>query len=295
MWDSSCRESKMKHCSEQPVYRPAARGGFTLVEVVASILILSGILATTMVVMNRCVSAVVDQRNRERAFELARENLEFLLTSTQVKDGLEYGFDEINPEVQWQLAVEPFYEPVSNRMWIRAVSTAEYTDTKGEIQAIELEHWITGLTAQQIKMIQAQQKLESEFLDNFYGENETQRQELNRAFLEQKDLDVEAYDQFLDRQRQRKISYLKEYGSADEGYTAMLEELREEEDQFLIKLGVKWEEYQDFYTLYLGETNEYMSLQADQMSEEQTPAAGESSGDEVPSDLPPEILKMLEM
>lgn len=278
----------MRCCSEQFGFRrSAAGGGFTLIEVVAAVLILSGILATTMVVMNHCVCAAIDLRSHERAFELARENLETLLTSVKVKDRLEYGFDELNPGVQWQLAVEPFYEPISNRMWIRAVSSAEYTDSKGEVRTVELQHWITGLTADQIKQIQAQQKLEEEFLKNLYGEDETKRQELTKAFLEQEGLDTKAYEQFLARQREQKIAYLEDYGY-DDGYELFLEDLRQAEDRFLQNQGVNWKKYQDFYRMYLGETDAYMN--------EQAGGTDASRFDrEIPDDLPPEIRGLLEM
>ena len=264
-------------------------------------LILSSILATTLVVMNRCIEAVIDLRSRERAFELARENLELLLTGTKVQDSLEYGFDELNPDIQWQLAVEPFYEPVSNRMWIRAVSSAEYTDSKGEIQTLELEHWITGLNAQQIKMIQAQQKLEEEFLKNLYGEEEAQRQELTKAFLEKKDLDVKAYEQLLARHRDQKLAYLREYGYDDQ-YEAFLEELKLEEDRFLVKQGIDWQEYQDFYNRYLGQAAELIDEQTARRSQEpqDTPDTAETDAGprpqespDLPGDLPPDVREML--
>lgn len=236
----------MKCCSKQPALRGrSARGGFTLIEVAAAILILSSILATTLVVMNNCVGGAIDLRNQSRAFELARENLEFLLTANQCKENLEYGFDEINPEVQWQLSVEPFYEPISNRMWIRAVSSAEYVDSKGERQTVELQHWLTGLTARQIQMIQAQQKLEEDFLDSLYTEEEKERQALTKAYLQERGLDVEIYEQLLARQRNQIIAYLDEHG-IDAGYLTYLDQLRQEADWLLVDLGVDWEDYQNY-------------------------------------------------
>lgn len=272
----------MNWSSEQPGRRrPRARGGFTLIEVAAAVLIIAGICATTLVVMNRCVEAAINLRNRERAFELARENLEFLLTGLKAREGMEYGFDEVNPEVQWQIAVEPFYEPISNRMWIRAVSSAEYLDTQGERQTVELEHWLTGLTPQQVKMIEAQRKAEEEFLDSLYGEDESQRQELTRVFLEQQGLDVDAYEQFLNRQREQKMAYLEEYGY-DDGYETLLQDLREAEDRFLLDQGVDWEEYRDFYNQYLGEAAEMADDSQDNpMEEEQAP-------EEAPEETPEE-------
>ena len=45
--------------------------------------------------------------------------------------------------------IEAFSEPVSGQMWVRAVCSAEYMDSKGENQKVELVHWITELTDQQ--------------------------------------------------------------------------------------------------------------------------------------------------
>ena len=230
--------------------RAGRRRAFTLVEVSAAVVILAGILATTLVLMNHCVNATIDLRSRERAFELARENLEFLLTASKVENGLEYGFDELHPEIQWQLVIEPFYEPISNRMWIRAVSSAEYTDTKGEQQTVELQHWLTGLTAKQIQMIQAQQKLEEEFLDSLYGKDETE-QELIEAFLEEAGYETADFELLLSRQQQQKIAYLTQNG-IDSGYQDLLNELRAEQYQHLEKLGIDWDQFKSYYEYYLG-------------------------------------------
>ena len=42
-------------------------------------------------------------------------------------------------------------------MWLQAVCSAEYTDTQGEIQRIELTHWLTDLTKEQmLEMLELQ-------------------------------------------------------------------------------------------------------------------------------------------
>jgi V8-like Glu-specific endopeptidase len=45
-------------------------------------------------------------------------------------------------------------------MWVRAVCSVDYVDSKGEKQKIELEHWITQLTDQQAGQLVNQQDLE---------------------------------------------------------------------------------------------------------------------------------------
>ena len=53
------------------------------------------------------------------------------------------------PDISWQTVIEAFPEPVDGQMWVRAVCTAEYKDSKGKTQKVELTHWITELTDQQ--------------------------------------------------------------------------------------------------------------------------------------------------
>ena len=105
--------------------------------------------------MNRYVDSVIDLQLRQEAFELARGNMEQLLAETKLSDIVEFGDSETNPDIEWQTFVEPFYEPITNQMWVRAVCSAGFTDSKGEFENIELEHWITNLNAAQVKQILA--------------------------------------------------------------------------------------------------------------------------------------------
>jgi hypothetical protein len=96
-----------------------------------------------------------------QAFEVARDNMETLLSKDSVEEMVEYGSSDKYPEIQWQTTVEMFYEPVMEQMqiWVRAICSAEYTDTAGEVQTIELTHWLTGLTKEQlIQMIKDEQR-----------------------------------------------------------------------------------------------------------------------------------------
>jgi hypothetical protein len=76
---------------------------------------------------------------------------------------VEYGSSDKHPEIQWKTAVEAFYEPVTEQMWVRAICSAEYADTAGDVQTIELTHWLTSLTKEQIiQMIKEEQERLSE-------------------------------------------------------------------------------------------------------------------------------------
>ena len=135
---------------------------FTMVEVVAALVLLSMILSSVLVLMNRYVDSVIDLQLRQEAFELARGNMEQLLAETKLSDITEFGDSETNPDIEWETLVEPFYEPITDQMWIRAVCSAGFDDSKGEYQNIELEHWITNLTAAQVRQILGQEQLEDE-------------------------------------------------------------------------------------------------------------------------------------
>jgi hypothetical protein len=49
-------------------------------------------------------------------------------------------------------------------MWIRAVCKAEYDDTAGELQTVELTHWLTDLTREQLLQIMREEEKEKEDL-----------------------------------------------------------------------------------------------------------------------------------
>jgi hypothetical protein len=132
---------------------------FSLVEVVTALIILTLISSSVLVVINRCMASTADSALRMQAFEVARDNMETLLSKDSVNEMVEYGSSDKHPEIQWKTAVEAFYEPVTEQMWVRAICSAEYADTTGDVQTIELTHWLTGLTKEQIiQMIEEKQK-----------------------------------------------------------------------------------------------------------------------------------------
>lgn len=213
-------------------------------EIAAALAILVGLLASVLVVMNQAVGASMELIEQRRAFETARENLETLLTAAAVSDRMDTGYSERFPEIRWELRVEPFYEPISNRMWIRAVSTAFYRDRNDQEQKVELEHWLTGLSAEQVKQILAQQELEETILQELYGEEEKALEEMTKVCLEQAGLDTAEYENLLQRQRRQKVAFLVENGLGQE-YDQLVETLENDKSAFLAKLGVNFDQLND--------------------------------------------------
>jgi len=127
-----------------------AKAGFSLVESVTALVILAFVSSSVLVVINRCMTSAADMTLRMQAFEVARENMETLLSADSVQESTEYGSSDKYPQIQWQKTVETFYEPITSRIWVQAICTAEYTDSEGDVQTIELTHWLTDLTKQQL-------------------------------------------------------------------------------------------------------------------------------------------------
>lgn len=137
---------------------------FSLVETVTALIILAITTSSVLVVINRCVSSTADSAIRCQAFEVARDNMETVLTSTSVSERVEVGTSDKYPQIQWQTTIEPFYEPATERMWVQATCSAEYADTAGELQTVELTHWLTDLTKEQLLEIIEQRYLEKQRL-----------------------------------------------------------------------------------------------------------------------------------
>jgi Tfp pilus assembly protein PilV len=137
---------------------------FSLVEVVMAVAILALTCSSVLVVIERCVASAAESALRMRAFEVARDNMEKLLASPSVKESIEYGQSEKYPDIGWQTVVETFYEPITARMWIRGVCSAQYIDSEEQEQTVELTHWLTDLTKDQLLQIEQRDEEELEEL-----------------------------------------------------------------------------------------------------------------------------------
>ncbi|MHC4508720.1 MAG: prepilin-type N-terminal cleavage/methylation domain-containing protein [Planctomycetota bacterium] len=144
----SCSPSLEMNCHFDP-YNAKVRA-FSLVEVLTALAILALISSSVIVVIDRCATSAAESVLRMRAFGVARENMETLLSSLSVEENVEYGESERYPEIGWKTVVETFYEPITARMWVRGVCSAQYNDPNGQEQTIELEHWLTDLTQEQL-------------------------------------------------------------------------------------------------------------------------------------------------
>jgi len=129
--------------------RYAARA-FCLMEVVAALTILVFLTISILTVYDRCMDAAADSTLKMQAFEVARENMENLLSMDSVELKVENGQSELYPDILWQTSVESFYEPLTSRTWLQATCAANYIDISGNEQTIELRHWLTELSQEDL-------------------------------------------------------------------------------------------------------------------------------------------------
>jgi len=166
------------------------RSAFTLPEVMAALIILAMVCSSVFVVIDRSMASLADSSLKMQAFETARENMEVLLASDSVAEKTEYGTSDKYPAIQWQTTVETFYEPITTRMWIQAVCSAEYIDSQGEFQTVELAHWLTDLSKQQLLALM-----------NRMQEEERQDQQIVETVEEAAEyagVDIETIEQWLE-------------------------------------------------------------------------------------------------
>ena len=135
-----------------------AKPAFSLVEVVTALIILSLICSSVLLVINRCMASAAESVLQMQALEVARENMENILSAGAIEELIEYGSSDKYPDIIWKTTVESFSEPVNSQMWIRAVCSADYTDTAGQTQTIELTHWVTDLTKKQAQRLLIQKE-----------------------------------------------------------------------------------------------------------------------------------------
>lgn len=130
---------------------------FSLVEVMAAAAILGLVSSSVIVIVSRCAVSGANSALQIQAFEVARENMEKLLASDSLEETAEYGESELYPGIEWETTVETFYEPITARMWVKGVCLARYRDFEDQEQTVELTHWLTDLTKEQLlKMMSGQ-------------------------------------------------------------------------------------------------------------------------------------------
>lgn len=136
---------------------PSGRG-FTLLEVICALGILSIIASSAMVIMARNRDSSYNVTMRLRALEVARENMEEMLIAETIEEQTEFGFSEKYPSIEWENTIETFFAPMEGQTWARAIAIARYEDIDDDndgdedmddlaaVKEIKLEHWLCRVT-----------------------------------------------------------------------------------------------------------------------------------------------------
>jgi len=157
-----CAYCVLRDLFERHTTQHARRKAFTLAESMAAVTLLAFIGISVWVVLERCTASAANSIQRMRAFEIARENMEKILGLDSVQETTEYGTSEKFPDIRWQTTIESFYESATSHMWVRAVCSAEYTDTSGEPQNVELTNWLTRLSDAQMAQLTQKSALQKQ-------------------------------------------------------------------------------------------------------------------------------------
>jgi len=129
------------------------RRGFSLMETLVAIQILTLMCTGIVVVMNRCTETVTNLSREGDALEEARDQMERILARASVQESVESGPSERFAGIEWQTAVEVFDEPVEGTTWARAVCSSQYEDANGQTQTLTLTCWLTRLTEAQLAQL----------------------------------------------------------------------------------------------------------------------------------------------
>lgn len=127
---------------------------FTIVEVLAAMIIVGMIAGSVMVVINNCIESIDEMCVRQEAFELAKENIEKVLLSSKVKESIESGTSDINPEVECEVKIRAEDSKTEDGgMWVQATITSTFKDENNKPQTIEFNTWLTKLTEAEEKQL----------------------------------------------------------------------------------------------------------------------------------------------
>ena len=124
--------------------------GFTLIEVAASVVLLSILLSGVYMLLQNSTKSVANNLIRERALEVARRHMEMLLVTKQEPDstGLET-IDELDPDFTWTLDLErealEGMAATLEKTLIHATITVKSSLSDNTIAPVELHRFFASL------------------------------------------------------------------------------------------------------------------------------------------------------
>ncbi|ARN57832.1 type II secretion system protein [Sedimentisphaera salicampi] len=141
------------------------RKAFTLLESMAALFVMGIVTTGVMVTISNCIDSMTDMRLEQEAVKLARENMEYLLAEKDVREYVESGVDEYNPNLSWEMGYEVKTFPETDQQWIKAFSMVEFYNSDNELDSVELENWLAKLSMRESQQLEEQRQLEQEYLD----------------------------------------------------------------------------------------------------------------------------------
>jgi len=129
------------------------KSGFTLIEVMAGILILVIMLGTFVVAFQRTVEAAATATLRERATAVAQRHLEMLMANPQEPNSVGLpGLDEVDPMFTWQMNLKRItigtrgtYENLSNTVIEATISVQCESDKNLSAKPVKLTRYFATM------------------------------------------------------------------------------------------------------------------------------------------------------
>ncbi|AQQ09381.1 hypothetical protein L21SP3_01185 [Sedimentisphaera cyanobacteriorum] len=144
---------------------------FTLLESMAALFVMGIVTTGVMVTISNCINSMTDMRLEQEAVKLARENMEYLLAESNVREYVESGVDEYNTNLSWEMGYEVKTFPDTDQQWVMAFSVVEYYNSENELESVELENWLAKLSMRESQQLEEQRQLEQEYLDQLSEED----------------------------------------------------------------------------------------------------------------------------
>jgi len=185
--------------------------GFTVVEIVASLLVLVLIFSSVLTIFNDSMRAVSENRMQAEAFELAREKMEEMLAQTAVTEVTNYGVSDRNPNIEWETRVESFSDPSGSGSWVRAVSAVTYPDANDQPKSLELTCWLSKIPKEVAAQMERDKLLMKMWEMGFTGsEEEFLREQYESGYEPMGGMPSELENIDIDREMQRLIESERE-------------------------------------------------------------------------------------
>ncbi len=149
--------------------------------------IVSFICGTVAIVIGESLDSIADQRSKQQAVRVAHQNMETILAQEEIEEFSETGMSELYPDIEWTKGVEVVEFSGTGKLWMKAVSSANFYDSDNEIEEITFENWLAPLTRKQERLVQEDREKEEEYLEELDQQEQEEQEKQDQEDEEDED------------------------------------------------------------------------------------------------------------